>query len=303
MENILYLKGDFLSFKNWKFGLHKLSQNEINRLGFPDGVLLEVAPADSSLDSLVEMQKVIYMLQQYARRFSFEMWRDEGFNFRFFCSTESLDDMIKSQIKAVCPQAVIRMSKTSIPKINKGEFVSVGSIVLHGAELNLKSSDVFRSDPLHHILEAMNKGNSKISVQILFERILKIPKDKRIVLAQRFGDTLFFRGIRIPVLRCLVRIFAVSKDGYKAREGCENVARAFSVFDSDRCQLIPNIVSYPLLRNSYRALTSMTRREFPLFSDCFMVSVPELASMVHLPVGAGSCGVEYSKPSLSNLPW
>lgn len=303
MVSILSPKGDFLSFKDWKFGLHKLLQDEINRLGFPDGILLEVAPGDSSLDSLVEMQKVIYMLQQYARRFSFEIWRDDEFSFRFFCSTESLDDMIKSQLRSVYPQTVVRMSKRSVPKINKGEFVSACSIVLHGAELSLKSSEVFRSDPLRHILEVMNKGKSRILVQVLFERIRKIPKDKRIVLTQRFGDTLFFRGIRIPILRCLVRIFAVSEDGYKARDSCENVARAFSVFDSDRCQLIPNIVSYPLLSNSYRVLTSITRREFPLFSDYFMVSVPELASMVHLPVGAGSCGVEYSKPSLSNLPW
>ncbi len=292
-----------MNLKDWKYGLHKLSQDEINCLDFPDGVLLEVSPSDSPLDSLVEMQKVIYMLQQYARRFSFEIWKDKCFGFRIFSSTESLDDMIKSQLKSVYPQAVVKMSKISVPKINKREFVSACSIVLYGAELNLKSSEEFRFDPLRHILEAMNKGNSRMLLQILFERIRKIPKSKRIVLAQKYGDTLFFRGIRIPVLKCLIRIFAVSEDGYKARESCENVARGFSVFDSDRCQLIPNIVSYPLLRNSYSALASMARREFPLFSDCFMASVPEIASMVHLPVCAESCGVEYSKPSLSSLPW
>jgi hypothetical protein len=149
----------------------------------------------------------------------------------------------------------------------------------------------------------MNKSNAVVLVQVLFERIRKIPKDKRIILSQKYGDTLFFRGIRIPVLRCLIRIFAVSEDSYKARESCENVARAFSVFDSDRCQLIPKIISYPIIWDSYKVLKSMARREFPLFSDNFMVSVQELTSMVHLPVGAQSCGVDYSKPSLSNLPW
>jgi hypothetical protein len=195
------------------------------------------------------------------------------------------------------------MSKASITNINKGEFVSACSIVLNGAELNLKSSEIFRYDPLRHILEAMKKGNSKMFVQILFERIRKIPKDKRIILAQKYGNTLFFRGIRIPVLKCLIRIAVFSEEGYRARESCENVARAFSVFDSDRCQLMPNIVSYPILWDSYSALKRMTRREFPLFSDSFMISVPELASIVHLPVGVESCGVEYSKPSLSSLPW
>jgi ribosomal protein L31E len=283
--------------------LYKLSQDEINSLGFPDGVLLEVIPGDSSLDSLVQMQKVVYMLQQYARRFSFEIWKDDGFSFRFFSSIESLDNMIKSQLRSVYPQAFVRMSKASTPKISKGGFVSACSIVLYGSELNLKSSEDFRYDPLRHILEAMNKRNSRVLVQILFERIRKIPKDKRIILAQKYGDTLFFRGIRIPVLKCLVRIVAFSDEGYQARQSCENVARAFSVFDSDRCQLIPNIVSYPIFWNSYRFLKSIARREFPLLSDSFTISVAELASMVHLPVGAESCGVEYSKPSLSSLPW
>ena len=292
-----------MGFKEWKYGLYRLSQNEINRLGFPDGVLLEVVPSESNLESLVEMQKVIYILQQYARRFSFEIWRGEGFSFRIFSSTKSLDDMIKSQLRSIYPQSIIRMSKTSTPIIKKGDFVSTCSLALHGAELNIKSSEVFRSDPLRHILEAMNKSNAVVLVQVLFERIRKIPKGKRIVLAQKYGDTLFFRGIRIPVLKCLVRVFAVSEDGYKARESCENIVRAFSVFDSDRCQLIPNIITYPIFLNSYRNLKSMVRREFPFFSDSFMVSVAELASMVHLPVGAQSCGVEYSKPSLSSLPW
>jgi len=40
----------------------------------------------------------------------------------------------------------------------------------------------------------------------------------------------------------------------------------------------------------------MVGRRFPLFSKDFMVSAPELASLVHLPVGAEEHGVDYSKP-------
>lgn len=294
-----------MDFKSWRYGLHRLSQEEINRLGFPDGVLLEIVPADASLDSMVGMQKVLYMLQQYSARFSFEIWKDEGFSFHFFSSSESVEGMLRGQLSSVYPQVVVRRSKTSIPLFREGDYVSSCSLVLHGVELNLKCSGDFRYDPLRHLLEAMNGHESKIIVQVLFERLRKIPKDKRIVLTQKYGEDLFFRDTKIPILKCLIRITAVSEDGYQARESCEHISRTFSAFDSDRCQLVPKIVSYPVFRNSMGALASMNLREFPFFSERFMISIPELASMVHLPVGAESCGVEYVKPSLAppHLPW
>lgn len=292
-----------MNFKDWKYGLYRLSQDEINRLGFPDGVLLEIVPADASLDSMVGMQKVLYMLQQYSARFSFEIWKDKGFSFHFFSSSESVEGMLKGQLSSVYPQVVVKRSKTSVPLFKDGDYVSSCSLVLHGVELNLKCPHDFHYDPLRHILEAMNGHDSKMIVQVLFERLRKIPKDKRILLAQKYGEDLFFRDTKIPILKCLVRIVAVSEDGYQARESCEHVARTFSVFDTDRCQLFPKIVSYPVFRNSLSVLASVNLREFPFFSERFMISIPELASMVHLPVGAESCGVEYSKPSLSTLPW
>ena len=293
----------FMSFKDWKYGLHRLSQEEINRLGYPNGILLEVIPAEASLDSMVSMQKILYMLQQYLGRFSFEIWKDNGFSFHFFSSSESAEGMLKGQLSSVYPQVVVRRSKTSIPLFREGDYVSSCSIVLRGVELNLKCPHDFHYDPLRHILEAMNGHDSRIIVQVLFERLRKIPKDKRILLAQKYGEDLFFRNTKIPILKCLVRITAVSEDGYQAKESCEHISRTFSVFDSDRCQLVPKIVSYPLIRSPYSTLASMSKRVFPFFSNRFMVSVPELASMVHLPVGAESCGVEYSKLSLSTLPW
>jgi len=301
--NTRYRSGDFLTFKDWKYGLHRLSQNEINCLDFPDGFLLDVVPSECSLDSMIEMQKVLYMLQNYSGRFSFEIWKDKGFSFHFFSSTTSVEGMLKGQLNSVYPQVVVKKSKSSNPALREGDYVSSCSLVLHGVELNLKCSDDFRYEPLRHVLEAMNGHDSKMIVQILFERLRRIPKGKRIVLEQKYGDDLFFRGVSVPVLKCLVRIAAVSNDGFKARESCEHIARTFSVFDTDRCRLSPKIVSYPVFRNSMGALASMNMREFPFFSERFMISIPELASLVHLPVGAENCGVEYTKPSFSNLQW
>ena len=288
-------------FREWKYGVHRLSKGEINRLGFPKGVLLEVAPAEASLDSMVGMQRVLYMLQNYPGRFSFEIWRDQKFGFHFFSSSESVEGMLRGQLAAIYPQASVKRAKLSVPRLKEGEYVSSCFLTLRGVELNLKCPEDFQYDPLRHVLEAMNCHDSRIVVQVLFERLRKISKEKRITLAQKYGDDLFFRDVGIPVLKCLVRVVAVSEDGYRARESCWHVARVFSVFDSDRCRLVPRFLSFPLLRNSFGVLSSVSRREFPLFSTSFMVSVPELASMVHLPVGAESCGVEYVNPSLT--PW
>lgn len=279
--------------------MYQLKQKQISKLGFPHGILFEIEPSHSLLESMIGMQRVLYMLQQYPGRFSFEIWKDKNIGFRFFCSSTSVEGMLKAQLRSVYPQVIVKRSRTNIPSIKEGNHISACSFDLHGVELNLKRSGDFNYDPLRHILEAMNGHNSMIIVQFLFKKIKKIPKDKRIVLEQKYGDDLFFRDVRIPVLKCLVRIVTISNDKYKARESCDHIGRTFSVFDSDRCQLHPRVVSHPLIRNSYDILVSVTKRIFPIFSKPFMISVPELASMVHLPVGAESCGIEYSKSFLT----
>ena len=207
--------------------------------------------------------------------------------------------MLKGQLNSVYPQIVIKRSETTVPSIKEGDYVSACFFVLNGIEFNLKHPEDFRYDPLRHILEAMKRHNSKIIVQILFEHLRKIPKNKRIVLTQKYGDDLFFRDVGIPVLKCLVRIIAASGDGYKARESCEHIARIFSVFDTDRCRFHPRITSFPILQNSYYVLKNVVKRKFPFLSNNFMISVPELTSMVHSPIGAENSGVEYAQLSLS----
>jgi len=294
-----------MRFKEWRYGLHKLTRKEISKLGFPKGILLEVVSPCSSLDSMVGMQRVLYLLQQYPGRFSFEIWKDGKISFRFFCSSGSVEGMLKGQLSSVYPNVVVRRSESSLPDLKEGDFVSACSFALHGVELNLKRSSDLKYDPLRHVLEAMNCHDCRMVVQVLFERVDKVPKDKKIILEQRYGDDLFFRESKVPVLRCLIRIAAISKDKFKARESCTHIARTFSVFDTDRARLVPRTVSFPLVKNSCRVLSSITGRIFPFFSNYFLISIQELASMVHLPVGAESSGVIYSKPSIdpTNLPW
>lgn len=281
--------------KNLFHGAHQLSTRDLSSLGFPDGVLLDVAPSQAGLDSIIGMQKIIYMTQNYPGRTSFEIWKNKDFSFHLFSSARSAEGMFKSQLRSVYPQCEVRLSKTNLPQMNEGEFVSVCSLVLYGTELNLRCPEDFRYDPLRHVLEAMNTGGAKFFVQILFERMGKIPKKKVVVLAQKYGDAIE-TGAHIPLLRCTIRIASFSSDAFRAKESVMHVARTFSVFDSERCRLVPRFNSFvsPLL-----ILRGMNARRFPLFSG-FMASVPELASFVHMPVGAESCGIRYSEPSLSS---
>jgi hypothetical protein len=282
---------------NWLHNIHQLSQKDISSLGFPDGVLFDVAPSQAGLDSITGMQKILYMAQNYAGRFSFEIWKDKGFTFHFFSSARSAEGMFRSQLRSVYPQCEVRLAKTNLPPFIAGEFVSACSLSLYGTELNLRCPEDFRYDPLRHVLEAMNMGGAKLFVQVLFERVRKIPKKKMVILAQKYGE-MVETGARIPLLRCAIRVASVSSDAYRARECMAHVARVFSVFDSERCRLVPQFNM--LAGGPLRALKSMNARRFPLFPKrSFLLSVPELASLVHLPVGAEGCGVRYAEPSLS----
>jgi len=285
--------------RNWRYGLHRLRQGEINRLGFPDGILLKVEPAKCSMDSIIGIQRVLYMLRQYPGRFSFEIWKDNALSFHFFGSKNSVEGLLTSQLNSVYPQVNIERAERALPEISEGEYVSCCTLGLFGPELNLRCAEDFHHEPYHHILEALN-GADKVMVQILFEGLRKIPKDRRVFVLQRYGDI-----ARAPLFRCLIRIASISRDGYDAWESCEHIARTFSVFDSNSSHLILKILSFsiPCLRDSYRFLKSMVRRNFPLFSRDFMVSTPELAAMVHLPVGAEDHGVDYSKPALAPPPF
>jgi len=282
-----------------EFGLRQLSEKDIGRLGFPDGVLMEVVPSSTNLGSIAGMQKILYMLQNYPGRFSFEIWKDKHVSFHFFTSSKSSVGMLKSQIMSVYPQSEIRKDKASMPSLTEGEHVSSCSVALFGSELDLRCPGDYHYDPLRHVLEAVNGTDAKVLVQILFEGVRKIPKGKTVVLAQKYGS--FNSGLKPPVLKCLVRVSCFSSNGSEAWESMKLVSRVFSVFDSNRCRLVPR---HPFFASSLRILKSMNRRAFPFFQNGFLVSVPELACMAHLPCG-GIHGVEYSQPSLSepNFSW
>ena len=206
---------------DWLHGVHQLSAGDVSSLGFPDGILLDVTPSQAGLDSIIGMQKILYMAQNYPGRTSFEIWKDKMFTFHFFSSARSAEGMLKSQLRSVYPQCEVHLSKTNLPEIREGEFVSTCSLVLYGTELNLRCPEDFRYDPLRHVLEAMNTGGAKFFVQVLFERMRIISKKKMVVLAQKYGK-MVETGARIPLLRCTIWIAAFSSDAFRARESMQH---------------------------------------------------------------------------------
>ena len=275
--------------------MYRLERRDIQKFSFPGGLLLKVTPGESSLRSMEAIQRVLYMMQRYPARFSFEIWKDDKFSFHFFSSSSNVEGMIKAQLKTIYPQAEVKRSKNPIPNFREGDYVSAGNLVISGLELNLRRPEEFHFDPLRHVLEAMNQHDGVSMVQIMFEKLRKIPEKKKIVLAQKYSEG---RGISLPLLRCSVRIVTSSSDGKAARESCEHISHTFSAFDSEKCRLFPKLVSFPLIKNSFDILCNVSDRTFPLFGKDFMISIAELSSMVHIPVGSGSSGVRYNSPSL-----
>jgi len=284
-------------FRNWRYGLHCLNKNEV-RFPFPHGILLRTKPSRCSIDSIVDMQSVLYILRQYPARFSFEIWKDEMLSFHFFSSKSSVEGLLVSQLKSVYPGIEIQKDDEPFLRIKEGDYVACSTLRIYGRELNLACAEDFHREPYSHIIEALNRVD-KVVVQILFEGLRKIPEDKRVIVAQKYGAV-----EKAPLFRCLIGIVSFSEDGRRAWESCEHIARTFSVFDSDS-YLMPEMLSYslPLIKDPYKFLKSVIERRFPLFSKSFMISVPELASMVHLPVGAEEHGVDYLKPGLAPPPF
>ncbi len=283
----------FESFKNWSLGVYRLSRREILNLSFPDGVLLEATPGDSSMRSIESMQKILYLMQRYPARFSFEIWKDNGIRFFFYSFSSNAEGLMKSQLKSVYPEAKIERANSFIPLLKEMDFVSAGTVELTGWELNLRCPADFHYEPLRHLLQTINHFDGKVVFQILFERMGKIPKKKIPAVAHKYK--VFGRA---PVVKCSIRYAVISPNMEKSREACQQIGHTLSIFDSETSWLVPKIVTYPIMTNSYCLLKRISERRFALFKKQFMISVSELSSMVHLPVGAGDCGVKYSKPSL-----
>lgn len=288
--------------REWVHGLYRIKGQEINRLKFPEGVLLKLEPPEGCDTNMVEMQKALYVLWHYPGRFSFEIWKDKGIEFYFFSSRKTAEGVLKSQLDAVYPQVHIQRAEKNLPEITPGEIIACSYLKLYGQELSLRCAEDFRRDPYHHILGAVRNFQGKAMIQILFEPLRRIPKDKLAIVVQKYRTI-----ARVPLFRCLIRIMVATGNEEAAKDGCDAISTAFTVFDTGRAQLhpVPLSLSFPLINSPYPFLKKMNERKFSLLRRGFMISVPELATFVHLPsekIG----GVQYHRAELeppSHIEW
>ncbi len=271
--------------RRWAYGVHRLSKEDINTLWHVR--LLKVVPTKVDMNNLRIMEEVFQILHRSKSNFSFEIWKDKEIEFYFHASKEQDERELVLQLNSVYPNLEVEPAIHSVPWFKDGGYISGGILEFKGQPFNLKTLDDFNYDPLVHILEAIDTG---CMIQIMFKPTIKILE----ILDGKSRNPPF--NPKIPIYNCLIRAVAYSPDYEKARKSCMRILNSFSVFNSHVAQLEPKMVSFPVLRNSYRLLRNINKRKMPTYK--FPITSKELTSFVHLPINAEDYGVRYARPSL-----
>lgn len=288
--------------KNWRWGVQKLDQGFINGLKMKDGEILEVRPSKEDFGSLKKMQRsfytdlekverFLYVMQRYDSEFSFEIWKEEEFRFFFYSSEAKHLDALRKQLKAVYPEAEVRRPEFVVPEFRPDLWISSAVIELAGNLSSLRNFRAFHYDPLIHLLDSMEELDL---IQVLFK---PLSRETLKELSGRYGED-FPKKIRESAsYECLIRVHSLAENPKTARLSCEHLSTSFSVFDSFRAQLVSSPVSFyiPGIYSSKKKLKDFVKRRFPILSKTLILNLPELASIVHLPIGGEKHGVKYSR--------
>lgn len=273
------------TIKKWAYGVHRLSKQEINTIRYVR--LLKAVPTKVDMNNLRIIEEVFQILHRSKSCFSFEIWKDKEIEFYFHASREEDEKELALQLNSVYPNLEVEQALYSIPEFKEGDYISGGVLNFKGQPFYLKKLDDFNYDPIVHILEAIDSG---CIIQFLFKptrKILEIDNGKS-------KHPLF--NPRLPLFNCSIRAIAYSQEYEKARKSCERILNSFSVFNSHMAQLEPKSISFPVFRDSYGLLKSISKRRLPIFSK-FIVTSKELTSFVHLPINAEDHGVRYARPT------
>lgn len=288
--------------KDWRWGVQKLDQDFINGLGVGDGGVLEVSPSEEDFGSQKKVQKsfstdlkkverFLYVMQRYDSGFSFEIWKEKNFRFFFYASEDKHLDALRKQLKAVYPESEVRRPEFIVPELRPGLWISSATIELEGNPSSLRTFRAFNYDPLIHILDSMEGLDL---VQVLFK---PLSRETLKELSGRYGANFPEKMRESARYECLIRVISLTENPKATRLRCEHLSTSFSVFDSFRAQLVSSPVSFsiPWIHSSKRELKDFVKRRFPIFSKTLNLNLPELASIVHLPVGGEKHGVQYSR--------
>jgi len=284
--------------RNWRIGAYRIGEDEIFELKrIKSNVkLVEGIPSTRDIVKLNLLSNCLlsihsFLLKNKRSWAGFEVWKyDNAINYYLFARDLKTLEELKSQFNAIYQNAIFKEANVSF--IPTHGFVCGAYVFLNNYLLKSRSIEDFEHDPLSHLLEAM-QPNSIIQVIFKAERIKekKIEKIRTLEMGEGIKQRIISK-LSLPCFRVLIRAIAISEDPERAREIIEHITNSFSVFNGEIATYDSHIISYPVLLTSFSILKRMFERKFPRFyniieyNKTFILSLPELASIVHLPTKA-----------------
>lgn len=166
--------------------------------------------------------------------------------------------------------AIFEDATKALFPITAGDYVCCSWICLKDL---INELEFFTYDPLSHVIEAMDESSI---LQVIFQA--------------------YKQEVNLPYFKALVRLAVISSNPFRSRQVIESISNSFSAISQF---FKPKLISFPILVNSFLILKLIAKRKFPRFYSLeklktFVLPLPQLSTLVHLPVGIESPKVSYS---------
>ncbi len=265
--------------KNWQIGASKVSEwkhewlDLINEHG-----IVEANPLDQAVPSDAVAHALAPLWTMKGQSFAFEIWSGKEPRFLLWGSNPMMAKNFQLHFQPIYPRTEFGNIQYH-PQIPKNSYVCGATVKLKGEPFGLKCLTEFSHDPL--LPFAHLGGISKDSlciIQTVFRPLSRVSKKLKMALRRRRPN---LERTPVRLFEAAIRLVSASPDPKTARELIELAASNYLSFE-ESSQLKTDIISFPLVRDSFRLLRKLLRKEFPRTGK-LLVTPDELASFVHLP--------------------
>lgn len=297
----------------WWRGIHKVSHKQAKKLNQTQckGILLEMisskdGPNLKGLDYLIattfhpRYKKFHEKLAFWQVRTSnaFEIWSWHR-NISFLLWSRNIESMrhFVNGLHVLYPNSYVREAGGNPFFVSPDEHVCAGTI--RAPLLNaFKDIGNFNYDPLNYLLENLTKL-PKCVVQIFFK-----PMEMSRELRERLRKVWKEDFKAVPRFEVLVRYAAISRSPLQAYYSAKTIGDSFKPMEKNIIKRKIYKRTIPFFRDSFRVLNQIYSRKYPRFwNDKFLLEVPELATLVHLPIAYRGVGIKHAEVSLIPPPY
>jgi len=303
------------SVQNWRNGVRRITERDVERLVRikSKAKLLEAIPSKldkPQLSAVSNFLLPVYSLlasRKFKATLGFEIWSyQNSISFYLLSNDSRALDQVKSQLNAVHRNAIFREPELRFLPIEP-TYVAGAWVYLDYYLFHTKTLDAFSYDPLSHILEAMQ---CDAVLQLVFKAHKLSKKQAKMLENATISNDVeeeIVGKLTSPFFKVLIRAVAFSQDPNKARQVVEQIANAFAVFNGSYAVFRPLVISHPILSSSLSLLRKMVQRKFPRFYSLelrktFLLSLPELATIFHLPTDVEAYTVKFTSAKQLSLP-